>query len=54
MNRTPAWSISRSVLGCPIAESQTISIPGPESASSRSSDAPTNVSSAALPGSGRL
>ena len=29
-NRTPAWSISRIVLGCPIAESHTINNPGPE------------------------
>ena len=35
-NRTPAWSISRIVLGCPIAESHTINRPGPEISSSRS------------------
>ena len=54
MNRTPAWSISRSVLGCPIAESHTINNPGPEIFNSRSNDAPTSVNSAAFPGSGRL
>jgi hypothetical protein len=53
-NRTPAWSISLSVFGAPIAESHTISNPCPETLSSRSRLAPTNVNSAAFPGSGRL